>query len=217
MKAIGYIRVSTSDQEQNGHGLNAQREAIGAAATLKGWEFVDIVEEAGSGKNVRQRPKLEAALARLKAGEADALVVAKLDRLSRSLRDFATILDRSHREGWSVVVLDLSLDLTTPMGEAMANMLMTFAQLERRMIGQRTKDALAEAKRSGVKLGGYRNGAGGSAPRVNARASRRILREAGRGRSLRAIARDLNEDGVPTAHGGREWHPGTVRNVLRRG
>ena len=80
-------------------------------------------------------------------------MVAKLDRLSRSLLDFASLMEDARREGWALVILDLGVDTTTPSGEMIANVMATFAQFERRLIGQRTKDALAVKKREGVKLG----------------------------------------------------------------
>ncbi|MCA1677351.1 MAG: recombinase family protein, partial [Actinobacteria bacterium] len=81
------------------------------------------------------------------------LVVAKLDRLSRSVQDAAGLLDRAQRHGWALVAADLGVDASTPAGEAMANVMATFGQLERRMIGQRTREALAARKAAGVRLG----------------------------------------------------------------
>jgi DNA invertase Pin-like site-specific DNA recombinase len=89
----------------------------------------------------------------LEAGQADALVVAKLDRLSRSVGDFAGLMDLARRQGWALIALDLGVDTTTPAGEMMANVMASFAQFERRVIAQRTKDALAQAKARGVRLG----------------------------------------------------------------
>src|SRR5438270_7416921 len=83
-RALGYIRVSTSDQAENGAGLEAQRRAIADEAKRRGWELVELYEDHASGKSLNGRHELRRALARLSAGEADALIVAKLDRLSRS-------------------------------------------------------------------------------------------------------------------------------------
>jgi DNA invertase Pin-like site-specific DNA recombinase len=90
----------------------------------------------------------------------------------------------------------------------MANMLATFAQFERRLIGQRTKEALAVKKASGVRLG--------RPPVVPQSVVRRTHRQRARGESLRAVAESLNRDEVPTAQGGRQWYAATVRHVLRR-
>jgi DNA invertase Pin-like site-specific DNA recombinase len=90
----------------------------------------------------------------------------------------------------------------------MANLLATFAQFERRLISQRTKEALAVKKASGVRLG--------RPPTLPPTVVRRIQRQRARGDSYRRIAADLNTSGVPTAQGGRQWYPATVRHVLLR-
>ena len=106
------------------------------------------------------------------------------------------------------MILDLGIDTTTIMGEAMATMAATFAQVERRRIGERTREALAVRRAQGVQLG-RRSG-------VPPAVVRRIRRQRASGRTLAWIAAKLNADGVPTAQGGRAWHPATVRYVLGR-
>ena len=97
---------------------------------------------------------LRLALEAIEAGTAEGLVVAKLDRLSRSLLDFAALMERGRKRGWNLIALDLGVDTSTPSGEMMASVLATFAQqFERRLIGQRTKDALAVKRSQGVVLG----------------------------------------------------------------
>ena len=107
-----------------------------------------------------------------------------------------------------MVSADVAVDNSTPSGEAMANMLTTFAQFERRLISQRTKEALAVKKASGVRLG--------RPPTTPQAVVRRIQRQRARGDSLRKIAGDLNGDDVPTAQGGARWYAATVRHVLLR-
>lgn len=121
------------------------------------------------------------------------------------MHDAAGLLDRAHRGGWSLVALDLGVDTSTPAGEAMANVMATFGQLERRMIGQRTKDALAEKRAAGVRLG--------RPSTLPAEVVRRIVTEHEAGASWSAIARGLDVDGVPTAQGGVHWYPASVRKV----
>ncbi len=201
------MRVSTEEQADSGLGLAAQRAAIEAECARRGWEIAEVFEDAGaSGKSLSGRPALQSALEAVTTHEADALVVAKLDRLSRSLLDFAGLMEDARKGGWSLVILDLGVDTTTPSGEMIANVMATFAQFERRLIGQRTKDALAVKKRQGVRLGRPRL--------VNDQVRERIERERAAGTSLRAIADGLNLDGVPTAHGGARWHASTVRGIL---
>src|SRR5205085_10877002 len=98
-------------------------------------------------------PGLRAAIDSVEGGNAGVLVVAKLDRLSRSLIDFAGIMDRSRRKGWHVTALDIGVDTSTPQGEMVASVMATFAQFERRLIGLRTKEALAVKRSQGVRLG----------------------------------------------------------------
>jgi DNA invertase Pin-like site-specific DNA recombinase len=207
VQAIGYLRVSTGRQADSGAGIEAQRTAILAEATRRGWAAADVqfIEETASGKNAK-RPGLELAREALASGDAGALVVSKMDRLSRSLLDFASIMQEAQKQGWALIALDCPVDLTTPMGEALASIIATFAQLERKMIGERTRDALAEKRAAGVKLG---------RPRILPDDVReRIVAEREEKRTLRIIADALNDEGVPTAHGGKRWYPSTVRQVL---
>jgi DNA invertase Pin-like site-specific DNA recombinase len=155
-----------------------------------------------------KRPGVQEALRALEAGEAKALVVAKLDRLSRSMLDFAALMATAQKQSWALVALDCAVDTSTPAGEAMAHVLATFGQFERRLISQRTREALAVKKASGVRLG--------RPPTVPMAVVRRIQRLRARGLSFRVIADELNEARVPTAQGGRQWYAATVRHVLLR-
>lgn len=208
MDVIGYIRVSTDEQADSGAGLKAQRRAIENECQRRGWNLVEIYEDAGaSAKSLRNRVGLIGALIALESTRtAEGLVVAKLDRLTRSLPDFATLMQRSRARGWSLVALDLGVDTTTPAGELVANVMASVAQWERRVIGDRTREALAVRRAEGVKLGRPK------ALPENIR--RRIRRERDKGATFAAIADKLNREEVPTARGGTKWHPSTVRAVL---
>lgn len=201
--AIGYTRVSTGDQQ---YGIGAQKEAIRLAAELRGWEVQWVEEPARSGKNL-ERPKLQRALADLAAGRAEILVVSRLDRLSRSLLDFTSLVRQAQDEGWALVVLQPALDLSTSEGRLVANVLVSLAEFERELIGARIREGLAEAKRRGRKLG--------RTQRVSDEIARRIVRERELGASLHEIARGLNRDEIPTARAGKEWYAATIRGVLR--
>jgi DNA invertase Pin-like site-specific DNA recombinase len=206
MKVCGYIRVSSAEQRESGLGLQAQRDAIEAEAERRGWTLVHIYADEGvSGKSMNGRPGLQEALHAVEAGEAEALVVSKLDRLSRSLLDFALLMERARKRGWSLCALDLGVDTSTPSGEMMASVLATFAQFERRLIGQRTKDALAVKRSQGVVLGRPRE--------VPAAVIDRVQELRSTGLSVAAIARRLNAEGVDTPRGGR-WHSPGVKRVL---
>ncbi|MEJ7787203.1 MAG: recombinase family protein [Solirubrobacteraceae bacterium] len=200
------MRVSTEEQAASGAGMAAQREAIRAEAERRGWTLVKVIEDGGwSAKDLR-RPGIAHALAMLRDGEADTLVVAKLDRLSRSMLDFAQFMETAREQSWALVALDVNVDTTTPSGEMVAGVTAVVAQYERRLIGQRTRDGLAAKKAAGVRLG--------RRSKLPPDVAARIVVERADGRSLRAIADGLQQDGVPTGQGGARWHASSVRAVL---
>lgn len=208
-RVVGYLRVSTAEQADSHAGLDAQRAAIEAEVDRRGWQLVTIVaDEGASGSTTKHRPALEAAIGLCETGGADALCVAKLDRLSRSLPDFGAMLERSRSKGWALVALDLGVDTTTDAGELVANVMMSVAQWERRVISTRTKDGLAAKRAQGVRLG--------RPSQLDPRTARRIRKHRDAGLSLRQIAERLNDDAIPTGQGGSRWYASTVRSVLER-
>jgi len=202
---IGYVRVSTEEQATSGLGLDAQRAAIESECARRGQPLLAVYEDAGISAKSLDRPALAEALGALDRGEATALMVSKLDRLTRSVHDATGLMLRAERAGWGLVALDVAVDTTTPQGAAMAQVLAVFAELERRLIGQRTKDALAVKRAQGVRLG--------RPPVLPADVVDRILAERQRGAGWSTIARGLDADGVRTAQGGERWYPATVRSV----
>lgn len=207
MRTIAYTRVSTEEQSRSGLGLEAQRDRITAELERRGWELAAAVTDDGISGSTLERPGIAAALEMLEAGDADALMVAKIDRLSRSLLDFAALMERSRREGWALIALDLGVDTSTPSGEMMAAVMAAFAQYERRLIAQRTRDALAVKRAQGVRLG--------RPVALDAELREWIARQRRDGVSLPKIADHLNAQGVPTAQGGARWWPATVAAVVR--
>lgn len=142
----------------------------------------------------------------LAAGRADVLCVSRLDRLSRDVHDFAGLTARAQAEGWSVVALDLGVDTTTPEGEMFANIRATVSQYERRLIGARTREALAARRAAGQRLGRERV----IGPEVERRA--RQLRAAGL--TLAGVGGALTAEGHIPPSGA--WHRSTVARVLAR-
>lgn len=207
MRVLGYVRVSTSEQASSGAGLAAQRAAIVSEAQRGGWTLIDTIEDAGYSARDLKRPGIRLALDLLSARQADALVVAKLDRLSRSMLDFAGIMAQAQKQAWGMVALDVNVDTTTASGEMMANVMAAFAQFERRLISQRTRDALAQRKAEGVRLGRAREIAPELEHRIRALKADRL--------TLRAIAAQLDAEGVATPSG-RPWQPSTLHRVLSR-
>jgi DNA invertase Pin-like site-specific DNA recombinase len=218
VKVVGYVRVSTEEQGERGVGLAAQRSAILAEVARRDWELVEVLEDAGySGRDLR-RPAVVKAMEMLARNKADALVVSKLDRLSRSMLDFTGLMAKARQEGWALVSLDCAVDTTTPAGEAMANVMASFAQFERRLIAQRTSEALRELRSRGriygaVPYGFCRDGERLVPDANEQRVLARIKRLRKRGMSYDRIARTLNGAGLPAKRSGR-WHAMSVRSVL---
>lgn len=205
LRVIGYVRVSTSKQDI---GPVVQMAALEEAAAANGWDLDIRREDAASAASLKNRPVLAAALADLKAGRADALAVSKLDRLSRSVADFSAMLETASRQGWAVVSLDLGIDTTTITGAAMAQVTCTFAEMERKKIGERTRDGMAKIKANTGKHMGRRSV-------LPAETVARVRADRAAGLSMARIAETLNAEGVPTATG-RTWHASTIRQVLNR-
>ena len=202
---IGYVRVSTEEQADSRLGIEAQEAALIAEAERRGWELTILRDEGLSGSQVN--PGLRNALEQLSAGLADWLVVTKLDRLARSVVHAADIMERARTQRWSLIMLDVQVDTTTASGEAMANMLATFAQFERRLIGERTKAALAAKKAQGVTLGRPRL--------VKTVVMRRIVAMRDEGKSYAAIASILESAGELSPAGRPTWQASTVRRICK--
>ncbi|WP_203381171.1 recombinase family protein [Paractinoplanes ovalisporus] len=200
-----YLRVSTQEQARSGLGLAAQREALTAAGQARDWDMRWLVDE-GYSAGTLDRPALTEGFGLLRDGQADGLAVAKLDRLSRSMIDFAGVMEWSRAQRWSLVTLDLGVDTASPSGRLLANVFAAFAEFERELIRQRTRDALAEARARGQRLGRPRQYAADVVALVADLAHVR-------GMSHRGIAAHLNDAAVPTVGGG-VWRHSTVRRLL---
>jgi DNA invertase Pin-like site-specific DNA recombinase len=179
---------------------------IEGECSRRGLELLRIIEDEGLSAKTLDRPGLAEALDAVETGKGTVLMVAKLDRLTRSVHDASGLMQRAAKAGWGLVALDVAVDTTTPSGAAMARMIAVFAELERRLIGQRTKDALAVKRAQGVQLGRPRS--------LDPKVRTRIVRDRDQGKSWSQLARDLNDEKVPTAQGGLRWYPATVRSVV---
>ena len=205
-KGVIYVRVSTSEQGESGLGLEAQISRCSAYAARSEIEVADVVSEVQSGKNLNKRPLLLSILDRLKLGELEVLVVAKLDRLSRSVIDLCSILELSEKQGWSIVLLDLGIDTTTPAGRVQAQVIAAFAEYERRLISQRTKEAMKAAKDRGIHCGV-------TSP-IPQEIVERIVHERLEGKTWISIAIGLDYDLIPTAREASFWQVGSVQSVF---
>ncbi|GMV19072.1 MAG: hypothetical protein AMXMBFR56_72960 [Polyangiaceae bacterium] len=203
-KVIGYIRTSTREQADQGLSLDAQRQRLGRYASLYDLEIVAVVVDAGVSAKTLDRPGLSHALGMLKSGAAQALLVVKLDRFTRSVRDLGTLIE----EPWfGLLSVSEMFDTRSAAGRLVLNLLASVSQWEREAIGERTSDAMRFKAEQGEFTGGdapygFRN-EGGHLVEVEAeQAVIRLVREArASGLSLRAIARELQAQGFASRTG----------------
>lgn len=210
--ALAYVRVSTARQADHGASLETQRAALLAEAERRGWDVEIVADEGLSAKNMN-RPGLNSALARLDAGDADYLMAIRLDRVSRSVLDFAVLMDRANRKSWGIVLITQNMDTSTPAGRLTANIVASTAQFERELISERVSENIARLKADGVTKDG-RPVRFGRLPVLAEGVVASIRADHAAGKSMNAIAKALNERGVPTAHGGKAWYAATVKRVI---
>lgn len=226
-RLVGYCRVSTEKQADEGVSLDAQWERLHQYAELYGHELVSVHQDDLSGKTL-DRPGLKAALADLKKG-AEGLLVVKLDRLTRNVSDLNTLIVEYFADGkWHLHSVNEHIDTRSASGRLVLNMLSSVSQWEREVIGERTKDALNHLKNKGVKLGRAPLGwaraedVDGDGRRVvqdvesEQETVARIVELREQGLSLRKIGDVLEEEGRKTKRGGR-WQAQTIATILERG
>lgn len=226
--AIGYVRVSTQEQATEGVSLDAQRDRLRAYCRLNGIKLIDIKADEGISGSTLERPGLQAALQMLRRGRADTLIVAKLDRLSRSLRDVCALVDELFSdERYHLLSLCGMVNTHSAAGRMVLMNLANYNQFEREVISERTRDALQHMKAQGVRLGpapyGYELSHEvddkGRRVLVPLAVEQEVLRKiealrAGK-LSLRDIARRLNEENIPARRDGI-WRAQRISIVLQR-
>jgi site-specific DNA recombinase len=207
MRAIGYARVSTDKQADFGVSLPAQTEKIRAMAIVQGAELAEVIVDAESAKDL-DRPGMERLLGLVDAGAVDVVIIAKLDRLTRSVADLAELLKRFEKRGVSLVSVADSLDTRSAAGRLVLNIMVSVSQWEREAIGERTRDAMRHKRANGQRVGtipfGFRLAEDGSLleedPAEQGVLSRiRELKAAGH--TLQEIADELNRQGFRTRRG----------------
>src|SRR5437016_2755107 len=154
-----YTRKSTEEGlEMEFNSLDAQREACEAyvaSQRAEGWLLVpDRYDDGGFSGGTLERPALKRLLADIESGRVDVVVVYKIDRLSRSLMDFSRLIEVFDRHNVTFVSVTQSFNTTTSMGRLTLNVLLSFAQFEREVIGERIRDKLAASKKKGIWMGG---------------------------------------------------------------
>ena len=211
-RVVGYVRVSTSKQAEEGHSLPAQRARLAAYCELYGLELAAVLaDEGASASTMDGRPGLAEALRLARTGAVDGVLVVKLDRLTRSTRDLATILEDASRRGWALLSVAEQLDTSSAGGRLVVGVLGVVGQWEREAIGERTSAALVNMRDRGLYTGGaarygYRVAADGVALEAHPDEQRVIdtVRELrGAGLSLRRVAVELESRGMLTRNGRR--------------
>jgi site-specific DNA recombinase len=217
MQAIIYTRVSTPDQAE-GLSPEMQEHKGRQWCELHGHTVAGVYCDAGrSGRRADNRPELQAALAQ--CGQGTALVVYSLSRLARSVQDAAAIVARLDRAGADFVSITEAFDTTSAAGRLVFNLMASVAQFESEINGERTSDSMQAAKRLGLQYTrlapyGYRHCNGRL---VAVKAEQAIIAKVHsfrhEGISLRAIAEQLNSQGIKTKQGGK-WHAASVKRAL---
>lgn len=221
-KAVAYLRVSTDKQADTGVSLDAQRAKVQLYAELYDLELVEVVVDAGASAKTLERDGLQRALAMLDNGKADALLVAKLDRLTRSVRDLGALLDGwfGRKDGPALLSVQEQVDTRTAGGRLVLNVLMSVAQWERETIGERTSAAMAHMKAEGAYTGGrapygWKADENGKLHpvKVEQEAISLAKRLHADGNSLRRVGALLSEAGY-CPRNGSVWHGSSIRIVL---
>jgi site-specific DNA recombinase len=220
---VGYARVSLEIQESEGCSLQAQQERITNYCAARGWTLHEIVVEQGSGKDLAHRPKLRGILAdanpRRKERPWDLLLVSRLDRLTRSLKDLTGIVSDLDRAKIAFASVNEALDTSGPSGRLFLHILGSLAQFEREQIGQRTKEALAHLRGQNRRISGRlpmgsRLSACGRYLEPDEREGAMIaaVAELAPGRTLRALSAELACRGY-LARSGRALSPSTLHAI----
>jgi DNA invertase Pin-like site-specific DNA recombinase len=222
-RAVAYLRVSTAHQADHGASLDAQRAKVEAYAALYDLDLVQVVVDAGASAKSLQRDGLQRALGMLDNGDADALLVVKLDRLTRSVRDLDTLITRyfGASDGPALLSVGEQIDTRSAAGRLVLNVLASVSQWEREAIGERTRTALAHKRAQGQRVGqvpfGYALADDGVQLVADQDEQDVLVRVQGlraQGVSIRGIAQRLNDDGTPAR--GKRWHATTVSRLLAR-
>jgi DNA invertase Pin-like site-specific DNA recombinase len=221
MKAIGYVRVSTDKQADGGVSLEAQAEKIRAMAVVQGAELLEVVVDAGESAKSLDRPGMQRLLALVDARKLDAVIISKLDRFTRSVKDLAELLERLERRSVALVSVADSLDTHTAAGRLVLNIMVSVSQWEREAIGERTRDAMQHKRSKGERVGnipfGFQVAADGVTLEPSA-AEQSILDRMRELKSIgfttREIAAELNRQGCLTRRG-TLWRHQYVASILK--
>lgn len=217
---VGYIRVSSKDQAESGLSLEAQESRIRAMATAKGIALSEVISDQAESAKSLDRPGIQRILSLMNDGSVAGVIISKLDRLTRSVRDLGTIVELLSATGSSIISCHETLDTSSASGRMILNITATIAQWEREVICERTQEALKQKRVRGEHAGniayGYRGEDGRAVPDEGEQAVISLIRErSAEGMSLSKIADWLNDRGYRTRRG-TEWRVQYVHGIIRR-
>jgi site-specific DNA recombinase len=223
MKTVGYVRVSTDKQADHGVSLDAQAAKIRAMALLHDRELVDMIVDGGESAKSLKRPGMAKLLAMVDAGHVQTVIIAKLDRLTRSVKDLCELLERFERRSVALVSVAESLDTGSAAGRLVLNIMAAVSQWEREAIGERTRDALKHKRANGERVGNIAYGFRLSDDGVHVEddpGERAVMAEIwhlrNSGLTLRGIAAELNHGSFRT-RGGTSWRLESVARIVKQG
>jgi len=219
--SVGYVRVSTSKQDQSGISLEEQRRRIEAWAVGNKVALEQVYEDSAESGADLDRPWIQAILSRVKVGEIGRIAVYKLDRLTRSVKDLYDLISLFEKHDVALCSVMESLDTSSAMGRMMVGMIGIFAQWEREAISERTIMAMDAKRRKGERLGGHRPYGWKFSGRmlvpdlVEHEILRSIIGQRNGGFGYSEISEWLNRQGIKPARGKR-WYTSSVRAVILR-
>jgi len=215
------VRVSTDRQAEHGISLEAQEAKIRAMATVQGVDLADVIIDGGESAKSINRPGLQRLLGMVNGGKVDAVIVAKLDRLTRSVKDLCGLLELFEKRKVALISVAESLDTSSAAGRLVITIMGAVSQWEREAIGERTRDALRHKRSQGRRVGNIEFGMRLSSDGEHVEpdpAEQTALKEIRRLRSdgvtMRAIAATLNQRNHRTRRG-TPWRLESVARVLK--
>jgi len=218
---VGYVRVSTEEQAESGSSMAVQRRKITDYASVYGLPLSEVIEDGGQSAKNMNRPGVQRILELIQKREVSTIIVHKLDRLTRSVRDLGTILDLCEKKGIALMSVEEKLDTSCAAGRMVLNIMATVSQWEREVIGERTATVLRSKRENGQKFNstapyGYRFY---GAKMIAESTEQAIVQSArqlhGQGKGFREIGRELARQGFKTRSGSSIWNAQTVKNILK--
>ena len=221
MKTIGYIRVSTEEQAQSGLSMDNQREKIAALAGLHDWNLVGMIEDPGFSAGTTNRPGLQEVLSQVRSRKVKAVIILKLDRLTRNQKDLLSLLEVFNRYGVRLVSVSEQLDTNSASGRFFISMLGGISEWEKGVISERTGAAIDQLRKEKKKftrhppLGWRFDGSGRMIKHDPEQKTLRVIHELhADGLSLRKIGEELLGRGM-TPRNGKGWSTSVIRNAIR--